>query len=163
MATDRTFGNRLGDSVDSLNSRIRANPTQSTAMGMTGLMLVVTSIVLGVTLSRHKVPGNVTAMTVLTALVLLAPYYRLATLELVSTKTSRMFYMASVGFVAWLIIFAIVAGRATPIQESFENVPTFMPHHHHHHHNGQAIGAAPYEEPVEIPRVKDLEAFDDDE
>jgi len=149
---------RLNAIADRLQN---VSQSQKIATGMTGLMLVVTCIVLGVTLARHKMASGVTAMTVLTSLVLLVPYYRLATYELATTKTTKLFYMASLAFVAWLIIFAIVAGKATPISESFENVP-MMPHHHHH------IPPAPVEmqsagAPLQIPMARSLEAFDEDE
>lgn len=138
-------------------SRTNAKPL---AMGLSGAMLVMVSVVLGITLNKHKVAGSVTAMTVLTSLLLLVPYYQLCVLQTEDGR-GRTVLTLSVAFIAWLILFAIVAGQAEPISESFENIP-YVPHHHHHAIQPEPVQAVQKIEPAEIP-VLNLEAFEEEE
>lgn len=136
----------------------KASVQKTLAVGVTGVTFIMTCVVLGITLSRHKVAGAVTAMTVLTSLGLLIPLYRLVYLQTgFDGRGSRTVYMGAGVLMIWLIIFAIVSAQAQPLaSESFENIaaPAMPVHHGHHTH-------ATNEEPVLFPNArKHMEHFD---
>lgn len=83
---------------------------------MTGVLAVISSVSVGVSLGRHQMASGMVAAVVFTYLLLHVPFYRLAYLEFSSSTSRTMIYVIFAAISAWLVILTIVAGTSKPLK-----------------------------------------------